>query len=279
VTGSTISSSSGRPRSMDRSRQTSCVAPWTKQRWSLQVSRIDLVCLGVGKGESYVMRGRPSTGFVLKVDGRPELLVDCGAGIALSYKRNIGGSFPPRVYISHNHIDHTGDLPIAVGYLDGDSPAVLGHRDVLDIVRQHRFHDAPETQERVTKRVAWITSDDAGVLEVVGAVSMQLFKTRHSYVCYGFMLLVSGREILGYSADSPYDEILFQRVTRAPVAILDGRDRGNFDHASLEEIDRFARKAPQCSIYVAHYEGTDYEFRSSNVHLLREGDCLPLASG
>jgi ribonuclease BN (tRNA processing enzyme) len=240
---------------------------------------LDLICLGVGKGSSSVLRGLPSTAFALRVDGRPELLIDCGAGVALSYRRLLGGALPARIYLSHNHHDHAGDLPIVLLSALDLRASVLGHPDVLEIVREHRLHDGPEVRRAFQERIEWVAADARGVIALDGllpGLALELVRSRHSYLCYGFVLRRDGDDLLGYTADSGFEEGIYARVTRAPVAILDGREQGNADHASFAEIEAFARRVPGCDIRVVHYEETDHRFAESNVRLLREGEVVPL---
>lgn len=239
---------------------------------------IDIVCLGVGKGASYVLKGKPSTGFVIRVNSRPRFLVDCGAGIALSYQRHIGSELPNTIYISHNHMDHTGDLPIVLGVTPA-RPQVLGHPDVIDIVKQHRLHDSEALNASLTQRAHWVIPDNKGVITLEDDLSLHLFRSVHSYLCYGFILRKGNQDILGYPADSAFDEAIFKRVTHSPVAILDAREEGNFDHASFEDIEQFSQSVPQCSIWVVHYEETNYRFTAPNVRLMREGDVVQLFEG
>lgn len=238
---------------------------------------IDLVCLGVGKGSSHALRGMPSTAFALRVDGRPELLIDCGAGVGLSYRRHLGESFPRRVYISHNHADHAADLPPVVGRILPRQPVVLCHGEVCEILREHRFHDAPAAQRAAVEAIVWAEPDGAGKIDLPDGLSLHLFRSAHSYACYGFMLRRGGLDLLGYPADCGFDEAIFRRATRAPIAVLDGRDDGNADHASLRQIDEFAREVPGCAIRVVHYEQTSYRFTAPNVRLLAEGEVVALA--
>ncbi len=235
---------------------------------------LDIVCLGVGKGASCVMKGMPSTSFAVRLNGHPVLLVDCGAGIALSCHRHLG-EIPSTIYVSHNHMDHTGDLPIAVGFTK-TQPRLLGHPSVLQIVKEHRFHDGAEVQRNTIKTVEWIEPDKDGVIHLQDDLSIHLFQTIHSYICFGFVLKKDGKDILGYSADSAFSESIYKRITQSPIAIVDGRDQGNHDHASLSDIDQFGSLVSDCAIYVVHYETSNYMFRSPNVHFLAEGDIIPL---
>jgi ribonuclease BN (tRNA processing enzyme) len=177
------------------------------------------------------------------------------------------------VYISHNHTDHTGELPILLGLLPG-KPRILGNQAVLDIVQQHRLHEV--VNKHIKDIAEWIPADRSGNIDIGDGLSLHLFRSIHSYLCYGFILQREGQPILGYPADTAFDENIYDRVAQASFVILDGRDQGNHDHASLKDIDSFAQRVPQCSIRVVHYEETDYVFAAPNVLLWREGDILSL---
>ncbi len=65
----------------------------------------------LGSGGPIVDDARASTGYLLIVEGRPRLLIDAGAGIALRLGQL--GVSPERldaVLVSHVHVDHTADL-------------------------------------------------------------------------------------------------------------------------------------------------------------------------
>ncbi|MDX2078746.1 MAG: MBL fold metallo-hydrolase [bacterium] len=235
---------------------------------------IELVCLGVGKGASYIMKGIPSTAFVIRVDGTPRLLVDAGAGIALSCLKKLN-TIPNKIYISHNHTDHTGDLPVMIGALFGTNgkPSIFGHNDVLDIVKTYRMHDPMVNVYEVAN---WITQDDDYTIKVDDDFLLRLFKTKHSYLCYGFTLYYRNENILGYSADSPFDDELFRIVTESPIAIIDARDVATYDHPSFRDVEEFANTVPNCNIWLVHYEQTDFVPSQPNVKLLVEGQILNL---
>lgn len=234
---------------------------------------IDLICLGVGNGLSYGLRGEPSSSFVVRVNNKPKLLVDCGAGVVLSYLNYFNDYFPNEVYISHNHMDHAGDLPLIFGILKEQKetkPRLLGHSTVLNIIKKHRFHEISEDQKIIDEIAEWVEADVSGNIDLGNSWLLNVFRSKHSYICYGFTLTINGNLILGYTADSAYDEEVYDYVTRAPVAIVSGRDFGNNDHASLSEIDEYGNKKPTKDIWVLHYDKTDYKFTSPNVKLLKK---------
>lgn len=237
------------------------------------IPKVEILCLGVGKGASYVMKGITSTAFTLLVDDVPHLQVDLGAGVARACLSMLG-HIPTTIYVSHNHFDHTGDLEVAVHILD--NVRVLGHPSVLEIVQQHRIHDAPATQRHSIERIQWDMPGADGRIQLDDDFALDLFQSQHRYVTYGFMLWHRNRLLLGYPADTGYDEDIYTRATEAPVAVLDGRSSGGSDHASFEEIDAFARRVPNCRILVVHYEQADHKFKSPNVQLWQPGDKVML---
>jgi len=220
------------------------------------------------------MKGITSTAFAIAVNDTFVLLVDAGAGVALSCKKHIQ-SIPNTIYLTHNHMDHTGDLPVILTskLAEGTKTRILGNAEVLNIVRSHRLHDPSINVHTIAD---WIVPDKEGLIVIGEGLSIRPIKTRHSYVCYGFLLYFDGEEILGYGADSPFDEHLLSQVTRPSIAVIDARDDATFDHASFQEIQDFAKRVPNCSIWIVHYEKTDFVFEQPNVKLLLEGQKVAL---
>jgi ribonuclease BN (tRNA processing enzyme) len=235
---------------------------------------LELLCLGVGKGASYVMRGITSTAFALLHQGQPLLLVDCGAGVVLSCLRHMG-TIPRRIFITHNHHDHTGDLNVLL--YDAQQPYHLyGHADVLTLVQQHRMHDAPEAQARGIARHVWHPAAEDGTLDLGDGLSMAIFPVQHGYVCYGFVLALRGVPLLAYSADTGYVPAIYDRLFTAPTVIADGRERGGAYHAGFDEIEAHAARFPSVRCCVVHHEDAQHTFAAPNVSLLREGQRLLL---
>ncbi len=235
---------------------------------------LELLCLGVGKGASYVLRGIPSTAFALLREGEPLLLVDCGAGVALSCLRHLG-TIPRRIVVTHNHHDHTGDLGVLL--YDSRTPYHLyGHADVLTLVQQHRMHDAPETQAEGIARHVWHPADADGSIDLGDRLALTIFPVQHGYLCYGFIVSLDGAPLLAYSADTGYVPAIYDRLFTAPTVIADGRERGTPFHAGFDEIDAHAARCPSVRCWVVHHENAEHTFSTPTVSLLREGQRLPL---
>lgn len=112
------------------------------------MTNIDLVVCGVGAGATYVYDGESSSSFVLRVDGRPLLLLDCGTGAVQSVFTHVG-CLPDHVYVSHNHTDHAGDLPVmlAVEAQKGHRMTLVAENNVLNTLMAHRLHELHSTGE------------------------------------------------------------------------------------------------------------------------------------
>ncbi len=154
----------------------------------------------------------------------------------------------------------------------------FGHPDVLDIVKTIRLHDNPVAHKENIARIDWIEADAQNTIQLEHGMKLRLFEAQHSYLCYGFVLWRHGQPVFGYSADTGYTKPIYDTITRAPIAVIDGRDKGDQWHASMSEIDAYAQRVPQCAIYVVHYESTEYMFKASNVRLWHEGGVIPLTT-
>lgn len=72
----------------------------------------------LGSGGPYATRHRVSSGYLLWLDGRARILVDCGGG---TFERigqmGIDLSALDQILLTHLHIDHTSDLPAIIMHL------------------------------------------------------------------------------------------------------------------------------------------------------------------
>jgi ribonuclease BN (tRNA processing enzyme) len=222
------------------------------------------------------MDGQPSSSFALRVGGDPLLLVDCGLGVVQACKRHLGG-VPRHLYLTHNHADHTGELPDILVFFQ---PHVYGHRDVLNIVRTHRLHDSPQNQAELIASATWVEADAEERLHLrlalPVALTMQVFRSPHSYLCYGFVLSYAGRPVLGYTGDSGYDEAYYAAITQAPTVVIDAREGSPHDHGPFEAVDAYAGRVPACTFWAIHHGGSQYRPAAPNLRLLEEGMVVPL---
>lgn len=232
-------------------------------------------CLGVGRGATNFLNGDPSTAYVLKKDDIPVLFLDMGAGVGRSAAKLLGDNVPKALYISHNHSDHTGDLPVFIAKHRGVPITLLGHKNILDIVREHRLHELPSVGVNPDQDINYLPGDLNNPIKY-DDLEIHMLRSDHAYECYGFVLKISGAPILGWTADSCFDAQIYAAVSQAPIAIVHGRDRPSGDHAAFDEIGAFAEATPATCFYVAHYGTTENTFSESNVSFLTTGQEIRL---
>src|ERR1700722_299979 len=110
----------------------------------MQSSAYELVCLGVGKGATAVYSNKTSSSFALRhrATGECVLLIDMGLGSIFAlqtYLSGIPNVKPRQTFISHNHTDHSGELPVYIANEALSSTVrILCHTDVQPRLRQHR---------------------------------------------------------------------------------------------------------------------------------------------
>lgn len=75
---------------------------------SLNATDVRVQILGSGGPE---LSARASSGYIVWIDGKAKLLVDCGGGTFLRFTQS-GARFEDldAILLTHNHIDHTADL-------------------------------------------------------------------------------------------------------------------------------------------------------------------------
>lgn len=240
--------------------------------------KIELLCLGVGHGSSYVLDGVTSSSYVIKINSKPFILIDCGDGVALEFEKYFNNLAPQYIYISHNHSDHTGDLPLVLSdfYRKTKQPiTVLGHPEVIEIVRKIRMHEFVYSGINIDAIANWCSSKD-DLLSLDDSFSLELIKTRHTYICYGFNLKYKDRRILGFSADSGFSMDLYSFLAQSDIIILDGNPNGNKEHASFSDIIAFSTKIPTKQILVSHH-GLEKDIPDvENVNFLEKGELICL---
>jgi ribonuclease BN (tRNA processing enzyme) len=232
-----------------------------------QRPRISLTPLGTGKGATAVYEGEPSSSFVVKVNDECRLLVDAGLGVSARAIQNCG-SVPRNIFISHNHSDHAGELPVLliVEQTAGRKLRVISGPEVKDRLVSHRIAELYSTGLKTDEIADWVAAQGGEKVVVDDDLSLVAYKGMHSEVSYGFVLYFRGAPILGFSGDSGFDRALYEKLAAAPTIVLDARTVSTKEHAGFDEVHAFEGKT-KARVYVGHY-GKASEAPTQSMHLV-----------
>ncbi|KXZ56282.1 hypothetical protein GPECTOR_1g247 [Gonium pectorale] len=120
-------------------------------------------------------------------------------------------------------------------------PCLYAHPDVMGELLEHRLRELLSTGKPLDS-FASFHEVPSGTVTPVGDTGLALrpFRSRHSETCYGAVLYHQGSPVLGWTADSGYDEGLYEALSEAPVLLLDARAAGTEEHAGFDELERIA---------------------------------------
>jgi ribonuclease BN (tRNA processing enzyme) len=241
-----------------------------------QTDAITLIPLGTGKGATSVYEGEPSSSFAIKVGSKCRLLVDAGLGVVRQCLKYCG-SIPDTIYVSHNHTDHAGDLPVLliVEVTGGRKLTVVSAPEVEARLKEHRIHELYSTGKTGDEIASWITAPEGATTRVDDRFSLVTHRGRHAETSFGFVLHDRGRPILGFSADSGHDDAFYDKLAAAPVLVLDARTAPSKEHAGFDEIIALQRRLGDKRVYVTGY-GTPAEGPGAALHALRIGEPIDL---
>ncbi|XP_019615063.1 PREDICTED: uncharacterized protein LOC109462867 [Branchiostoma belcheri] len=241
---------------------------------------IQLLCLGTGKGTTAVLTGEPSSSMVVLHNSRPVLLVDVGLGVTQSLLHSVAPEkFPDAMFVTHNHSDHAGELPLVLGgtaqrRLLAGKPRVklLCGPKVLEPLKIHRLSEMAY-QMKPDDIADWLICDPEGdpiYLDDVKNFKLQAVESQHDIPCYGFLLYYKDELILGFSGDSGFNPELYDKIFSAPTVVVDGRTPSSQWHASFDEISAYSKsreKKPR-AVYVTGY-GTAAEYTTDDSAITR----------
>lgn len=250
-----------------------------------------MVCLGVGKGATAVYQNKTSSSFVIRrrSTGESILLIDIGLGSIYALQQNSSSShFQPRqIFVSHNHTDHSGELPV---YIANEALTSLVriycHREIQPRLREHRCAELDSSTTDLFKNVQWITSDGTELLQLdtgdpKSNLKLRLQQSQHSEFCAGFVLYENDRAILSFSGDSGFNTSFFTFLWSAPTILVDGRQKSTYEHASFDEILNFYQLiGEERKVYVYHYglENEKPTFPIANISPISPGQIVSLTS-
>lgn len=216
-------------------------------------SQITLTPLGTGKGATAVYEGEPSSSFVIKINGECRLWVDTGLGVSPHVIKTCG-SVPKNIFISHNHSDHAGELPVLliVEQTAKRKLRVISGPEVNERLITHRIAELYSTGLKASEIADWVVAPEEEKIKVDDDLSLVSHKGKHSEVSYGFVLYFKGSPVLGFSGDSGFDRAFYQKLAVAPTLVLDARKGGTPEHAGFDEVRAF-EGAVKSRIFVTHY--------------------------
>jgi ribonuclease BN (tRNA processing enzyme) len=220
---------------------------------SARQPRITLIPLGTGKGATAVYDGEPSSSFVIKVNDECRLWVDTGLGVSARAIK-VCGSVPRNIFISHNHSDHAGELPVllTVEQTAKHKLRVISGPKVNERLIAHRIAELYSTGLKADELADWVPAPEGETIKIDDDLSLIAYMGKHSEVSYGFVLFFRATPILGFSGDSGFDRAFYQKLAVAPILILDARKVATAEHAGFDEVHLF-EKTVKSHVFVGHY--------------------------
>ncbi|CAE7200618.1 unnamed protein product [Symbiodinium natans] len=230
---------------------------------------LTLHCLGTGAGRTAVYDGECSSSWALAYDRRPFFLADLGLGVCKQALRYLG-EIPSTIFISHNHSDHAGELPVvlAVEGLQKRRPmSVIAEPEVLARLRVYRMHELLSTGIDMSEFATWVPAPEGfrvGIQSEAGLVHLTTHRAQHSELCFGARLDIGSLSV-GWTSDSGFSPSLLGSLNCPSLLLIDARKVGGHEHASFKEIAE----------YVANNENVEFLGAPVAGHLFtpREGIC------
>jgi ribonuclease BN (tRNA processing enzyme) len=218
--------------------------------------KISLKILGVGGGAAKVLNNQCSTAWVLLIDDAPVLLFDAGLGVTVEYQAAFD-ALPERLYISHNHSDHAGELPVllAVQQAQGTTCRIIAHQDVMEKLVSHRLDELRSTGIPFSDYFHPVSLADEQPYAIGPNLYLKTIPTRHAETCYAALIYLGDKLLIGWSADSGFHPALYDAILQAPVCLIDARRKGNPDHVSFAELANYLKdQAPHPNIFIVGYD-------------------------
>ena len=218
-----------------------------------------------------------SSAFAITEGTTPLLLVDVGFGVVRAYRQHFGENICP-IFITHNHSDHAAELPVLGALLSSTStPGTLyAETLVLDRIVEHRLHELVSTGSPIDDFFDCRPLSANVIASIDGNHAIELLEAQHSERCFGFILYRDGSPVFAASSDSAYSTDYYNKLARAPIVLLDGREHGNKEHSSFEEIEAWAGETQETTVWVSGYGTSSYA--PSGFRLAVPGQSIPLVN-
>lgn len=245
--------------------------------------------MGVGKGATAVYSNKTSSSFALVRRSTNEciLLIDIGLGsiFALQKYLNNPNIKPRQIFVSHNHTDHSGELPVYIANeAIKSSVRIYCYTGIQSRLRQYRCAELDSSTTDLFKNVQWIMCDELQTVEIDSGdpnskLKIQVQRSQHSELCSGFLLYENDQPLLSFSGDSGFNEPFFTFLWTAPTILVDGRAASTYEHASFDEILSFYKKIGiQRRVFIYHYglDGEKPTFPINDVSAVVPGQVIQL---
>ncbi|UJR34589.1 hypothetical protein I4U23_027365 [Adineta vaga] len=254
-----------------------------------ELSSYDLVCLGVGRGSTAVYSNQTSSAFALicRSTGECILLIDIGLGTIFAFQKYLKTTDikARQVFVSHNHTDHSGELPVYIGNEAVKSIVrIYCYASVQPRLRHHRCAELNSSTTDFFKNVQWIMCNELQDIELDSGDSKSKLKIRvqqsqHSELCAGFILYENDQPILSFSGDSGFNAPFYTFLWSAPTILVDGRITTSYEHASFNEIlDFYITRADQRRVFVYQFgvESEKPTFPDNTISAVSPGQVIQL---
>lgn len=205
--------------------------------------QISLLVLGVAGGAGHIYDGSCSSSFLILKNNEPIVLVDLGLGVIRALKY-YGYSLPDTAVITHNHTDHSGELPVVlrVEEAKGRLLNIVAAASVSERLQKHRMAEHTELYQP-SDLANWISPESEVEIPLLDDLAITFHPTQHSELCYGFVISrlsgIKKTPLIGYTGDSGCLPSLYKKISRCMVSVFDARLKGNKWHAAIEEVRPF----------------------------------------
>ena len=216
-----------------------------------------ILFLGTG-GDPTVLgkQYRATGGIILNIEDN-QFHIDPGPGALVMAKfHNVNLRENTAVFVSHNHLNHAGDLNAVVSAMTHDG---LDKRGVL-VTSPNVSNDSENNDAFLTRYykscVERCVSLEAGSKIGISSIDVKLIKTKHSDTKGVGFKFISGRYTLSYTSDTGYSDEIAEEYVGSNIMIINvvnPRDvRSEFSLNTEDAIKILNRIKPRLAL-ITHF--------------------------